>query len=185
MDFFIKRDCRTERKNELGRYLSSVNWDIIDAVEICEDKLSFLEDIIKIGLDHIMPLKETMTHSLNAPWVTPEFIHLIKCRQQYFAKMDFITYRFYRILVNRERKSLREHYFSSKVKHLKNAKPSAWWKDLKNIAGMQVPTSGEDLTAQLHIDNIDKENLSVTTNKINQAFLEPKLSIATHMQFNI
>lgn len=169
----LKRNLSVARKNELGRYLSSINWDIIDSGKTCEEKLSFLEDIIKIGLDFIMPIDKVKVHPKNAPWVTPNFVYLIKCRQKAFTDQDNTSFRHYRNLVNQERKKLRGNYFSCKVENLKNAKPSAWWKELKQLSGMQTPTQSENLISQLHIDNIDKENLLDIANRINSAFVEP------------
>ena len=75
--------------------------------------------------------------------------------------------------MNRERKKLRSNHFFIKVENLKNAKPSAWWKELKNLSGMQIPMQSENLIAQLHIDNINKENVLDIANRINSAFVEP------------
>ena len=36
----MKRNVSVARKNELGRYLSSINWDIVDSGKTCEEKLS-------------------------------------------------------------------------------------------------------------------------------------------------
>ena len=135
----LKRNLSVARKNELGRYLSSINGDIIDLGKTCDEKLSLLEDIIKIGLDFIMPFEKVMSHPKNAPWVTPNFVYLIKHRQKAFNDQDSASFRRYRNLVNQERKKSRINYFSSNVENLKNAKPSAWWKELKKLSGMQTP----------------------------------------------
>ena len=122
----MKRNVSVARKNEHGRYLSSINWDIVDSGKTCEEKLSLLEDLIKIGLDFIMPFEKVKSHPKNAPWVTPNFVYLIKCRQKAFKNRESASFRQYRNLVNQERKELRSNYYSTKVKNLKNAKPSAW-----------------------------------------------------------
>jgi hypothetical protein len=114
-----KRDMRETRIQELGRYLSVFDWDILNHATSCEAKQQLFEDLINTGLDIIMPLKKSLLHSNNPPWITPEFINLIKRRQQAFAKKNMAVYRYYRNLVNRERKRLRSHYFSSKVSQLK------------------------------------------------------------------
>ena len=38
---------------------------------------------------------------------------------------------------------------------------------------METPTQSENLISQLHIDNIDKENLLDIADRINSAFVEP------------
>ena len=71
---FWKRDTREIRKQEVERYLSSLNWDILNAIKSCNRKEPLFEDLIKNGLDIIMPLKKTKLHTNNQPWITPEFI---------------------------------------------------------------------------------------------------------------
>jgi hypothetical protein len=84
------------------------------------------------------------------------------------------VYRYYRNLVNRERKRLRSHYFSSKVSQLKNTKPSAWWHELKKIYGMQPGTDTGSVYSQLKFDQVAGEaNLEEIANQINEAFLKP------------
>jgi hypothetical protein len=73
-------------------------------------------------------------------------------------------FRHYRNRVNRERKSCRARLFSSKVQHLKETKPSRWWNEVKEIAGMTPSTSSEDLRNQIHLHNID--NLTILTTLI-------------------
>ena len=169
-----KRDMRETRIQELGRYLSVFDWDILNHATSCEGKQQLFEDLINTGLDIIMPLKKSLLHSNNPPWITPEFINLIKRRQQAFAKKNMAVYRYYRNLVNRERKRLRSHYFSSKVSQLKNTKPSAWWHELKKISGMQPGTDPGSVYSQLKFDHVaDEANLEEIANQINEAFLKP------------
>lgn len=102
-----------------------------------------------------------------------EFINLIKRRQQAFAQKHMTVYRYYRNLVNRERKRLRSHYFSSKVGQLKNTKASAWWHELKKISGMQSGTDPKSVYSQHKFDQVAGEaNLEEIANRINEAFLK-------------
>ena len=41
-----KRYTRISRKLELGRYLNSINWSIVDSLENCEDKLELMTNLI-------------------------------------------------------------------------------------------------------------------------------------------
>ena len=52
-----RRDTRPSRKYELGRYLGSVDWPVLDSVQGCENKLQLFVDLVKIGVDTIMPCK--------------------------------------------------------------------------------------------------------------------------------
>ena len=75
-------------------------------------------------MDHIMPVKHHTIHVNDAPWITAEFKNLIRLRKQAFNNVDKEIYSLYRNTVNRERKSLRNKYFASKVDNLKSTKPS-------------------------------------------------------------
>ena len=85
-----------------------------------------------------MPLKRVKVHANDPPWVTSDFKKLIKARQQAYSNGEIETYRHYRNLVNRERKIIRNRFFPSKVRHLKDTKPNQWWNAVKRIAGMHV-----------------------------------------------
>ena len=75
-------------------------------------------------MDHIMPVKHRRIHVNDAPWITAEFKNLVRLGQQAFNNEDKESYSLYRNAVNRERKSLRNKYFASKVDNLKFTKPS-------------------------------------------------------------
>ena len=168
-----KRDSRSSRRNELGRYLSSCDWSILNSLTNCEDKIKLFADLISFGLDSIMPLKTFKLHINDQPWVTAEFKKLIKLRQRAFAKGDKDLFHVYRNRVNRERKSCRARFYSSKVQHLKETKPSQWWSDVKKIAGMTSTAGSDDLRSKLHLDQIDDLDFYEIANLINNAFLEP------------
>ncbi|PFX13943.1 Brevican core protein, partial [Stylophora pistillata] len=107
------------------------------------------------GLDAIMPAVKSKVHLNDPPWITPEFKTLIAKRQQAFMSGDLASFRRLRNTGNRERKTLRERFFASKVEHLKNTKLSQWWGEVKRIAGM-TPASGSDsLRSLLHVEGLD------------------------------
>ena len=167
------RDTRPSRKYELGRYLSSIDWSILNEVGTCEAKSQFFTNLITTGVDIIMPLKQVKVHVNDPPWVTSDFTKLIKTRQEAFSNGQTEIYRHYRNLVNRERKILRSRYFASKVRHLKDTKPNQWWNAVKRIAGMTTPCGSETLRAQLQIPGIDSLSPQEIANMINAAFLQP------------
>ena len=68
-----RRDTRPSRKCEFGRYLGSVDWSTLDSAPDCDSKLQMFNELVKIGLDTIMPLKTYKLHHNDAPWVTAEF----------------------------------------------------------------------------------------------------------------
>ena len=130
-------------------------------------------NLIQIGLDTIMPIKQTKLHINDPPWITASFKNLIKLRQKAFASGDTKRYRHYRNVVNRERKVIRGRYFASKVRQLKKTKPSQWWGAVKRIAGMVPAMGSESLFSQLHIEGYDSLPPQDIANRINNAFLEP------------
>ena len=75
-----KRDARHSKRNELGRYLCNCDWSIENSLTNCEEKVQLFADLIRIGLDNIMPLQTFKLHVNDQPWVTPEFKNLIKHR---------------------------------------------------------------------------------------------------------
>ena len=139
----LRRDARASRKFELGRYFCGIDWSLVECTQSCAAKLQLFTDVVKTGLDTIMPFKKSKIHTRDAPWVSPEFKELVKRRQKAFNDGDVNLYHYYRNAVNHERKTLRGRYYASKVSQLKYSKPSQWWNSVKRIARM-TPASGSD-----------------------------------------
>ena len=174
-----RRDTRASRKAELGRFFSAVDWSILDSAPNIDDRSRQLCDIITAGLDAIMPAVKSKVHLNDPPWITPEFKTLIAKRQQAFMSGDLASFRHLRNTVNRERKALRERFFASKVKHLKNTKPSQWWGEVKRIAGMTPASGSDNLRTLLHVEGLDHylPDRDVA-NAINSAFLDQMKSFS-------
>ncbi len=168
-----KRDTRTSRKLELGRYLNSIKWFTVDSLVNCEDKLELMKNLIHNGLNYIMPIQRKKVHVNDCPWITPKFKELIRQRQNVFSYGDTERFRKFRNLVNRERKVLRKTFFTSKVSQLKQAKPSQWWSAVKRISGMSPSSGSQDLISQLNTQDLADLPAHDIANKTNEAFLEP------------
>ena len=120
-----------------------------------------------------MPAVRSKVHLNDPSWITPEFKTLIAKRQQAFMSGDLASFRHLRNTVNRERKALRERFFASKVKHLKNTKPSQWWGEVKRIAGMTPASGSDNLRSLLHVEGLDHHLPDRdVANAINSAFLD-------------
>ncbi|CAB4015174.1 Hypothetical predicted protein [Paramuricea clavata] len=104
--FVTVRDTRASNKAALGRYLSSIAWaSTINSKDNCTGKLDTLTDLIKIGLNHIMPEKVIKVHTNDAPWMSTKLKDLIRMRQvAFYSNNNSIQFKFYRNAVNRERK---------------------------------------------------------------------------------
>ena len=175
-----RRDTRASRKAELGRFFSAVDWSILDSAPNIDDRSRQLCDIITAGLDAIMPAVKSKVHLNDPPWITPEFKTLIAKRQQAFMSGDLASFRHLRNTVNRERKALRERFFASKVKHLKNTKPSQWWGEVKRIAGMTPASGSDNLRSLLHVEGLDHQLPDRdVANAINSAFLDQMKSFSS------
>ena len=174
-----RRDTRASRKAELGRFFSAVDWSILDSAPNIDDRSRQLCDIITAGLDAIMPAVKSKVHLNDPPWITPEFKTLIAKRQQAFMSGDLASFRHLRNTVNRERKALRERFFASKVKHLKNTKPPQWWGEVKRITGMTPASGSDNLRSLLHVEGLDHHLPDRdVANAINSAFLDQMKSFS-------
>ena len=122
-----RRDTHPSRKCELGRYLGSIDWSIVDSVLDCEKHSATFRDFVKIRLDIIMPLTTIKLHVNDVPWVSAEFKAIIKSRQNAFAQGDTERFRHLRNITNCERKLCRRKYYA-KVANLKTTKASHGWR---------------------------------------------------------
>ena len=140
--FVQVRDLRVSSKVALGRYLSSIDWSVLDNLVSCQSKLDFFTNILKAGIDTIMPLKTVRIHINDAPWMTAQLKDLINCRQKALAQGNQALFKFYRNRVNKERKFCRANYYQSKVKEYEGTNPRLWWSKCKRLCGMTRKPSG-------------------------------------------
>ena len=122
------RDMCPSKRLAMRTYLESVDLDtiILNSADSCEGKTLLLEQIIKTGLDHVMPMRTRKVHSTEPPWITSSLKNLPQKRQSALSPGDDQMFRELRNRVNRERKMCRANYYQAKVKHLKKCKPSEW-----------------------------------------------------------
>ena len=168
------RDMRPSKRLAMRTYLESVDLDtILNSADSCEDKTSLLEQIIKTGLDNVMPIHTRKVHSTERPWITSSLKNLLQKRQSALSRGDDQMFRELRNRVNRERKMCRANYYQAKVEHLKKCKPSEWWKEVKKLSGRSLASTAQSDTLKslqhLH-EVIDQTGLA---NIINEAFLSP------------
>ena len=173
--FVLKRDRRTSRRAELGRYLGVIDWPMLFAsAESCDDLLSVFQKIIRTGLDLLMPLKRIRVNTLDAPWMTQHLKSLILKRQKAFHQQgaESVQFKFYRNAVNRERKTCKANFYKSKVESMKDENPKAWWKEAKRLSGAQ--SSSGNLINQIQADGVENLSAKELADVINKAFLEPQ-----------
>ena len=85
---------------------------ILNSADSCEGKTLLMEQIIKTGLDHVMPMRTRKVHSTEPPWITSSFKNLLQRRQSALSRGDD---QLFRELRNRERKLCRANYYQAKV----------------------------------------------------------------------
>ena len=153
----MRRDLRTSNKAALGRYLTQINWPLLFTPLVsCEENWQVFQDIIHSGLDTIMPAKPVKICTADVPWMTESLKSLIMKRQRAFSAYgpDSVQFKYFRNLVNRQRKICRGKYYESKIQHLKGEKPKRWWDETKRLCGLK--TSHSDLASQINIEGFSE-----------------------------
>ena len=98
-------------------------------------------------------------------------------RQRALAEGNRPMFRYLRNRVNRERKTCREQYYESKVDHLKDCKPSVWWKEIKRLSSMSSAVKDrEELKQSLQLLN-GYSSAPDLVKLINDAFLSPNTGL--------
>lgn len=170
------RDLRPSNRLAVRSYLKLVDVpSILKNAVSCEGKVSMFEEIVKTGLDNIIPLRSKTIQLNEPPWMTLKLKGLIRNRQIALSEGNDEVFRHLRNCVNRERKACRSKYYTAKVQHLKKCKPSVWWKEVKKLTGM-TSSSGvcDDITKSLqHLDEFSTASTKDLANIINEAFLTP------------
>ena len=132
------RDMRSSKRLAMCTYLESVDLDtILNSADSCEGKTLLLEQIIKTGLDHVMPMRTRKVHSTEPPWITSSLKNLLQKRQSALSGGDDQMFREFR---NCERKMCRANYYQAKVWDLKKCKSSECGKKWKSLVGALLPS---------------------------------------------
>ena len=122
-----------------------------------------------------MPIRTITVHSKDAPWMTCELKSQIRKRQLALQQENDTLFRYYRNLVNRNRKKCSGNYYASKISHLKNSKPKNWWREVKQICGhAPLNNHNKDLPSLLAVDDTDRMSFDDQANLINNTFLQPQ-----------
>ena len=105
--------------------------------------------------------------------MTPHLKSLILKRQRAFREhgAESCSFKFYRNVVNRERKSCKASFYKVKVEHMKDENPKLWWKEVKRLSGSQ--SNSGNVINHIYIEELEDCNNQELANIINQAFLEP------------
>jgi hypothetical protein len=121
-----------------------------------------------------MPKRQIRVCKADAPWINHKLKSLIVKKQQAFITNNWENsnlFKYYRYLVNRERKICRAKYYESKIQKLKGKHPRKWWSEVKRLSKMKI--RGQDPLAHSNIDGFSSFTQHEQSNAINLAFLEP------------
>ena len=90
--------------------------------------LDILHKVIHTGLNILMPVRRVRVNTSDVPWMTPHLKSLILKRQRAFREhgAESSSFKFYRNVVNRERKSCKASFYLIKVEHMKDENPKLW-----------------------------------------------------------
>ena len=125
----LRRDLRPSRKAELGRYLSSGDWQVLfTGLQSCEKLFGAFHEVLCTGLDLLMLVKRVRINTRDAPWMTSDLKSLILKRQQAFHKYgsDSVQFKFHRNAVNRKRKHSKSKFYETKIDQMKQKDPRSW-----------------------------------------------------------
>ncbi len=132
-------------------------------------------DIVAIGLDFLMPIKRIKKISADVPWMTDKLKAFIRKRQETFFSYVYgpksNCFKYYRNIVNRERKACKSKYYMTQVHSEEKENPKAWWSEIKRLGGMKSMNSS--LINLINIAGLEDISEHELENRINTAFLEP------------
>ena len=162
------RDKRPSNVACLGRYLTNIPWEsMLPLYQSCDDKLSFVTEVINYGLNIIMPERRIKVYANDCPWMTQGLKRLILQRQKAFSTGKMVLFRLLRNKVNRERKRCRKLYYNAKVRELSGNKLRDWWREVKHLCGLKSEQRNLRSILRINCDDNDQE----LANKINETFI--------------
>jgi len=141
----------------LADAIQNVNWTPLYRMESCEEMASYFYNTVTGLIDCHLPFISVKRHTTDKPWVTDKFRQLIRCRQHALKNGQIARYKSYRNRVNRMTGQLRQKFYSRKMKGLRNRDPHNWWRNVKQVTGLDKKSSHQPLLAlanQLHDGNM-------------------------------
>ncbi len=91
------RDKRPSNVACLGRYLTNIPWEsMLPLYQSCDDKLSFVTEVINYGLNIITPERRIKVYANDCPWITQGLKRLILQRQEAFSTGKMVLFRLLR-----------------------------------------------------------------------------------------
>ena len=124
---------QSQKSSSLEKMVQITYWllecskqDSLTLERLCvQPLLQVFQDVIHSGLDTIMPAKTVKICTADVPRMNESLKSLIMKRQKAFCAYgpDSAQFKYFRNLVNRQRKICRGKYYESKIQHLKGENP--------------------------------------------------------------
>ena len=146
-------------------------------IDNVQDQADMFYGILSTIIDKYSPVQEIVLKNNDKPWITFGFKNLVYQRNNARRKGNDADYKKLRHSVNRLRKILQTNYFNNKIRNLKCVNNHKWWKEIKNLSGINVSD-----TTSTAFDNViyNGEELSAfdMPNVINRYLISVANSVA-------
>ena len=106
------------------------DWSCVLNMSLCQDKDNKLMQEINTAIDIFLPEKIIKKHPTDRPWVTCKLNKWIRKRPNAFIRYGKSSqlYKFWRNKIQREIKTTKNIFYSSRVDDIEYSNSSKWWK---------------------------------------------------------
>ena len=166
--YITKRSQGHKERTALSRVIRAVNWDPLFMLPTCKEQFLVFDSVMTNLVEEFLPLKTVKRNSDDWPWVTDEFLSLIRQRQYHFHAGNKEEFHYYRNKVDKTRKKLKPHFYKRKMSGLRKVNPKNWWRNVKEITGMKAESNNLQGMANVVCDG----DMCILAEQINQAFFQ-------------
>ena len=160
-----KRDQRMTNRANTIQELEKVDWTALYMAESLNDKFQIFSRQLEEVIDVCLPWVTSTRPNQCKPWVTDDFLRVIKLRNKHWHLNRYgNTFKYFRNKANRMRNNLRRIYLTDRTNNLKD--PKKWWTEIK-----QLTCSGNKDVLLPLINNLFNSNISNFVNAANDFFV--------------
>jgi len=160
----VVRSSDQNAKNLFARALNSVNWLPLYKMNDVDLMITYFYSTVTALIDEYLPERIVVRHTSNKPWVTEEFIRLIRQRQHAWTTGNITRFKSLRNRVNRLSHTLRQRFCKRRIQSLRRCNASNWWRETKKLTGQ---SSKSDLSGLADMNC--EGDIQQLTNIINQS----------------
>ena len=137
----VIRPIRDSDQRAFGRWITSYNWEGVEAATTTEEKTSSFYEVLNTAIDFFFPSKVISSHGNDKPWITPELKSLIIKRQKAFSSGKLSLWRLLRNRIIRLIKRAKQVFYNSSVGNLKKLNSRQWHHHIKKLTGHNIKRS--------------------------------------------